>query len=234
MSGWRRRRCGRSDPPSRCCRQYRCSSCCRCFRSGPVQIRTRQDIVLVRALFPAVHKLAKFVQLGFPGHVVVVTVQVGNAGRHLDAADVVPGTVADPVTRVDAIRTRRGQIRTPCLLTRADTGGQRLAMGIGAGQTAEVGAISGVSAGDKEAEIVRRRLRRRGQGANAKDDDQRTCQKHCFLHIVGSPIDQDTDRWPIAGPPAGIVFGGPLQPVGKTVGVRLRAPLVHGRRATAS
>src|SRR5436189_4429078 len=76
-----------------------------------------------------------------PGLLARVAVQFAEILRHALAAGVVPGAAADPIARVDRARSLRTQVRVPGRAPSACRRRKRLAMGIGAGQAAEVRAV---------------------------------------------------------------------------------------------
>ena len=111
-----------------------------------------------------------------------VAVELGDALRDALSAGVEPRPGADAVTRVDRARTLRAQVGVPDH-RRAAAGrrAQRLAVRIGAGQPAVVGAVALGDAGDEEGHRLRRgatgatlSTAAAGAGACCGDRDVRT------------------------------------------------------------
>src|SRR4051794_34779194 len=78
--------------------------------SGAVWLRSGQDVVLVRRIAAAVDALALFGERRLLVQI-VVPVKVGNVLGDDDAFGVLPRARADPVLRVDGLRTLRAEIR---------------------------------------------------------------------------------------------------------------------------
>ena len=79
--------------------------------------------------------------------------QVGQIAGDHHAVEVVPGPPADPIARVDrrlAVACLRTEVRPPGAVARADGLGELLALGICAGQPAEIAAIADRLARDEE------------------------------------------------------------------------------------
>src|SRR5437868_3360455 len=80
-------------------------------------------------------------------------VQLRHVFRDDDALGVLPWTAADAVARVDGLRSLRTEIRMPCLVAGAGPGREGLAMLVGAFDPAEIGALAGSGAADKERHV---------------------------------------------------------------------------------
>src|SRR5262249_24801020 len=134
--------------------------------AAPVRLRAGQDVVLVGRVAHAVHGSAFFGErellaedIPEPGLLDRVAVQLADVLRHALPPGVVPGSVADPIARVDGARSLRAEIRVP---RRAPASGRRsqcLAVGIRAGQTAEVRAVALADARHEERHRLWRWLR---------------------------------------------------------------------------
>src|ERR671935_2840774 len=84
-------------------------------------------------------------------HIVGLGVEIVHALRHDRALGVLPWALADTIARVDtggAARLGRAEIGAPVGVGGAGGSGQRLAVRVGAGKSAEVGAIALAHAGD--------------------------------------------------------------------------------------
>ena len=129
-----------------------------------VRLRAGEDVVLVRHVADAVDDRLLLAQrqllperVAHTGLLDRVAVELGDALRDALSAGVEPRPVADAVTRVDRARTLRAQVGVPHH-RRAAAGrrAQLLAVRVGAGQPAVVGAVALGDARDEE----RHRLRR--------------------------------------------------------------------------
>ena len=85
-----------------------------------------------------------------------------------DALGIHPGPLADAVARVDRAGALRRQISVPGLAARARRRRELLAMLVGAGKPAEIGALAGAGAGDEERHIG---LLRRAQVQHTRTQD---------------------------------------------------------------
>src|SRR5205807_8438659 len=85
-----------------------------------------------------------------------VAMEVGDVLRAQSAARFVPGTVANPIARVDRAWTPRAQVCVPRDVATPGRRRQQLAVCVGAGEPAEIGAVALADAGDEK----RHRLRR--------------------------------------------------------------------------
>src|SRR5579862_6337078 len=136
---------------------------------APVRHRAGEDVVRVRHVADAVDDRLLLGQRDLLAErdaharlIERVAVQLRHALGHALAARVVPGTVADAVARVDRARALRAHIRVPRdRRTAAGGRAELLAVSIGAGDAAVVGAVTFAHARDEE----RHRLRRRGRTA---------------------------------------------------------------------
>jgi hypothetical protein len=98
---------------------------------------------------------------GSPGEKAVpsglLPVQVVDVARDALAPGVVPGALADAVARIHrrrAIPALRAEVGTPGLAAGARGAGKRLADAVGAGQSAEVGALARSGAGNEKAHVA--------------------------------------------------------------------------------
>src|SRR5471032_2069805 len=167
-----------------------------------IRLRAGDDVMLVRLVARALHRLVLFGEDGGARQVVAETggvqriaMQVRHVARDHGAARVEPGPVADAVARIDsrlAVGSLRSQIRAPGLLAGADRFGQLLTVRIGAGQAAEVRAFAQAFAGDEETQWLgriggtrgvrlrrSRRLRQRGMGQAQRRDG--AAHQGCFM-----------------------------------------------------
>src|SRR5664279_492617 len=126
-----------------------------------VRRRAGEDVMPVRRVAAAVDHVAFFRKIVLLAELVAGAVQIIDAGGDDHALGVAPGTLADAVARVHRAVALRGQIGVPGLGPRAYRCGELLAMCVGAGKPAEVGALAWPCAGDEEAHIGLLRLRRR-------------------------------------------------------------------------
>src|SRR5207249_8377779 len=132
----------------------------------PVGLGAGQDVVLVGHIADAVDNSVLL------GERELFTERVADAGLfdgvavefrdiHPDAlaASVKPGASADPVARVHRARALSAEISVPRRRAAARGGGELLAICIGAGQSAIVGAVTFADAGDEETHRLWRSLR---------------------------------------------------------------------------
>src|SRR5262245_2095857 len=123
---------------------------------GAVHLRAGQHVVPVRRHAEAGHHGAALGQGVLGAELVVVAVQVLDAGRDHGALEVLPGALADAIAGVDraALRALIGaEIGAPGLAARAGRGRELLAARIGARKPAEIGALARPGAGDEERHI---------------------------------------------------------------------------------
>src|SRR5882672_6452826 len=124
-----------------------------------VQVGAGQHVVHVWRVTAHLHQLALLVVGVGANDLVVVAVQIGNAGGDHGALGVLPRAVADAITRVDGAALSggiRAQIGAPGLAARARRLGKLLAVRISARKPAKVGALARAGAGDEEGHIVLR------------------------------------------------------------------------------
>src|SRR6185437_7829814 len=126
-----------------------------------VGLRTGKNVVTVWRIAAAVNDLALLGQVILFVELVVGAVQIGDAGRNNHAFGIRPRTFADAVARIHGAGALRGQIGMPGLAAGARGFRQILAVLVGAGEPAKIGAFAAADAGDKEAHIGLLRLRRR-------------------------------------------------------------------------
>jgi len=121
----------------------------------------------------------------------IVGMQILDIGCDLDTIDIDPRAPADPVAGVHRRRPAgrlRAEIGVPNLGAGADLGCQVLAMLIGTGEAAEVGALGSADAADEECHVGifgRQRLRLQFPGQNERrkrrDCESNNCKLHEFL-----------------------------------------------------
>src|SRR6185295_20140130 len=126
-------------------------------------------VVTVGRVATAVDHLALLAERSLLAEIVVGAVQVVDRLGDHDAFGILPGTVADAVARVDRAGALRAQISPPGLAGGAGGLRELGAAGVGAGQSAEIGALAGAGAGDEEGH---RRLLRSDRGARGKRDQR--------------------------------------------------------------
>jgi len=80
-------------------------------------------------------------------------VQLGHVLGDDDALGVLPGARADAIARVGRAGALRAEIGPPRLAARAGGRAQKLAVLVGAPETAEIAALSGANAGDEERDL---------------------------------------------------------------------------------
>src|SRR5215471_402945 len=121
-----------------------------------VLIRAGQDVMHIGPVTPHLDRLTRLVErIGFT-HLVTVAVEIGDTGCDDGALGALPWTIADAVARIDCIRAAAGicaEIGVPSLVARAGSLRQRLAMGICAGEPAEIAAFARTNARDEEGHV---------------------------------------------------------------------------------
>jgi hypothetical protein len=83
-----------------------------------------------------------------------ISVQVRKIPRN-GGFRVIPRTLPDAITGIDGrliAASLRAEIGVPGMISRSDRGGQRLAVGVGSGQSAEIAPFADSSAGYKESQ----------------------------------------------------------------------------------
>src|SRR5215213_5124733 len=161
----------------------------RLLRHGAVERAARQDVVTVRCVAAAAHRLSLLRERVLLRQLVLVAVKIRDAGRHNHALDVRPGSGADAVARIHRGLTAGGggtQIGVPRARTRAGCGGKLLAMRVGPRQPAEVRALSRACARDEEASLWRLRLcEMSGERRRHPDrDPNRQCSSHLLAPLL--------------------------------------------------
>src|SRR5437867_9251985 len=119
---------------------------------GAVGLGARQDVVHVRRVAAAVHRVALLRQRRLLGDV-VRAVELGQVLGDDGALRVLPGAAADAIARVDGAGALAAQVCVPGLAAGARRLREHLALLVRAGQTAEIGALSGAGAGDEERHV---------------------------------------------------------------------------------
>src|SRR5215468_1567240 len=95
---------------------------------------------------------------------IVRAVKLGNIVSNDYAFGVLPRSLAGAVARIHRARPLRAQIGAPGFSTGTHCLRQRLALPVGAFESAEIPAFSGSDAGDEETHVALLRLRARAQG----------------------------------------------------------------------
>ena len=122
--------------------------------------RAGQDVVPVGLVTASIDHLAFFGKRGLLGEVVGAVQFVDRLGDD-HALGVHPRTLANAVARVHRPGALRRQIGVPGLAAGAHRLGKLLAMLVGTGQAAEIGALARTHAGHEETHIGLQRLRGR-------------------------------------------------------------------------
>src|SRR5262245_65095022 len=127
---------------------------------GAVEPRAGQDVVMVRLLGAILDRLAALVDGRVLVDVVAGRVQVLDVPRDAHALGVVPGALADAVARMDdtlvaELDALRAQVGTPVALAGSRRRGELLAVGVRAGEPAEIAALAGIRAGQEERHLLR-------------------------------------------------------------------------------
>ena len=117
-----------------------------------------QNVMLVWLVELTVNDFAIFVQgmkrvqpVAAACELQCITVKMRKIPRNQCPIRVVPRTIADPVARIDRVRTLSAQIRAPCGLATSRGTGQRFAVSIRPCKAAEVSPIAQADAGHKKA-----------------------------------------------------------------------------------
>ena len=121
-------------------------------RQCAVQLRPGQNVVAVRTVAPAINNLAFFIQGCFFAEI-VIPVQFVNIIGDDNAHGIMPGTRADAIASIDCyliILSLSAQISTPGTVSGANGRSQGLAISVGAGQAAQISAITGNAAGNEK------------------------------------------------------------------------------------
>src|SRR5262249_28158036 len=151
-------RYGRPWPRPGCCSP----SCDRCDPRRPekpaFRRRAGQDVMTVRCKAHARNDLAPLSQRRVHAKLVIVAVQIIDVLSADFALEILPRAVANAVTRIDrrlAVGSLGAQIGVPGFSSRAVALCQFLTMPVRAFKTAEIGALAGPDAGDKERHVRR-------------------------------------------------------------------------------
>src|SRR5439155_10348245 len=157
-------------------------------KRGPVRLRSRQHVVPVGRVAATVDDLSLLAQGALLGQA-VGAVQLGDVLGDHDALGVLPWSLADAIARIHRGRTvgrLRREIGVPGLATGSGRLRQRLAVIVGAGETAEIAAIADAVAGQEEAGVGRLRLRGRA-GESRYGGKRKACRRNDSgeaLHLV--------------------------------------------------
>src|SRR5450631_4266390 len=141
-----------------------------------VRRRAGEDVMPVWRIAAPVDDLAFFRKIVCLAELVVGAVQIVDARRNHHTFGIRPRTLADAVACVYGTGALRREISVPSLGSRARGSGKRLAMLVGAGQTAEIGAFSAAHTGHKKTHIGLLRMRGTQQ---SQTDDQRRADPNC-------------------------------------------------------
>ena len=159
-------------------------------REHAFRIRSRQHVVRIDAVSATADGRALLGECGRLGDLVRYRVEIIDACGDDDALGILPRALADAVARVDAgvaSRCGRAQIGAPVGLGGSCRLGKGLAVGVGAGEAAEIGAITLADAGDEERHA--RLLRVNPGGHSNSDQCRRNPNPNCsFLHFKNSPM----------------------------------------------
>ena len=112
-------------------------------------------------------------------------------GLNLGADDYLtkPFYIDELIARIHGAGTLRAEIGTPGAMTGSHCAGQRLAMRIGAGKTAEVTALAEADAGNEEAHFRRRRVGVRLCGEGLRADCQGGDHSFSDMHVISPQMD---------------------------------------------
>src|ERR1700751_2903157 len=140
-----------------------------------VRLRTGKHVMPVGRIAHAVDAVALLGQRRLLVEI-VRAVKLGNIVSNDYAFGVLPWSLADALARIHRPRPLRAQIGAPGFSTCAHRLRQRLAMPVGALESAEIPAFSGSDAGDEETHPVLLRLRRRARAQSKKRDGRNNGQ----------------------------------------------------------
>src|SRR5437899_2938402 len=160
-----------------------------------VRLRAGEDVVHVGLITAPVDGLALLAQRRLLVQLVVGAVEVVDARRDYLALGVLPRALPDAIARVDgrlAVGGLRREIGVPGVLAGARRLRERLAMLVGALQSAEVRPLAGARAGDEEGHVGRLRV---SDGGGDEEQDHRDEQRHVRTP-VGSVAPTGPTRFP--------------------------------------
>src|SRR5712672_2416278 len=149
------------------------------------QVGARQHVMHVGRVAAQFNGIALFIHNIRAGDLVVVAVQIGDAGGDDSALGILPGAVADTVARIDgaALGSRvRAQIGAPSLGAGTSRSGELLAVLVGACKAAEVRAFAGADAGDEERHIVLLGLDASAERQHHDGRSREHGKTHCYIH----------------------------------------------------
>lgn len=167
-----------------------------------------QDIVTVRAVAPAIHRVTIFRQPGFLADRVGVAVQRIEVFGDQLTIDVVPWSVADPIAGVGIARA---EISAPSLTAGASCVGQLLTMGIGTFEASQIGAVSRPLARD-EAHLG---ILSDNRAADREQSDER---KSCCRPFHQAPSPRNARCWQSIAQPSS------MQPKEQTIAAHQPTP----------
>src|SRR5262245_54989138 len=124
---------------------------CRIGRA--VELRTGQNVVLVRFIATSVHPVTFFVQCSFLVDIDTLQVQIGDVIRDLYSLGVVPGTLANAIARIHGRLATFGagtEVGLPGAVTRSNSLSQLLAVRVGSLQSTEISPIARSFAGNEK------------------------------------------------------------------------------------
>src|SRR6516164_8489442 len=146
-----------------------------------IRLRTGKHVMPGRRIAHAVDAVAL---LGKPCLLIEIVraVKLGKIVSNDYAFGVLPRSLANAVARIHRARPLRAQIGAPGFSTSAHCLRQRLAMPVGAFESAEITAFSGSDAGDEETHVALLRLRGRARAQGQKRDGCNSGQIVCLDH----------------------------------------------------
>ena len=110
-------------------------------KSGAIRLRAGKNVVAIGLVADAIIYLTLLGERGLLGEI-IGAVQLRDVLGDNHAFGVHPRTFADAIARVHGTGALRGQVSMPGLASRADRRGKFLAMPVGAGQSAKIGALA--------------------------------------------------------------------------------------------
>lgn len=136
----------------------------------------------VRRVATTVDEFTRFADRIFLAELVVVAMQVPYITSYDDAVGVGPGTVANPVARIDRVVSGRAQVRPPGLVGGAGRLGERLAMSVSTCKSAKVPTVSRTFAGQEKAHIRILRLSQHRATRREYNAGNHCLRPNCLFH----------------------------------------------------
>src|SRR6516225_6343012 len=148
-------------------------------KSGAIRMRAGKNVVAIGLVADAIIYLTLLGERGLLGEL-IGAVQLRDVLGDNHAFGVHPRTFADAIARICCTGALRGQVSMPGLASRADRRGKFLAMPVGAGQSAKIGALAHADAGYKESHIrlLRSSWKRRQNGKACQQGYARSNSSH--------------------------------------------------------